>query len=63
MVGLTMFLEQKGIILNIQLLMVKNMIPFGPIEGYPFSYSCFMPTNIINQSNSSTKIYHQFLIF
>ena len=33
----------------------KNMIPFGPIEGYPFSYSCSMPTNIINQSNSSTK--------
>ena len=31
------------------------MIPFGPIEGYPFSYSCSMPTNIINQSNSSTK--------
>ena len=33
----------------------KSMMPLGPIEGYPFSYSCIMPTNIINQSNSSTK--------
>ena len=33
----------------------KSMVPLGPIEGYPFSYSCFMPTNIINNSNSSTK--------